>query len=118
MAIWSKNNRACTTTWTTLRVLDQLDEVFKDSEDIMMSELGFWNAVASADRRRQQASTLASQMDNVFRLVRRAKYEGGVGRDEAVSGIIDTLINGDATVSQLAEVIDQMYMFWGEDSNE
>ena len=118
MAIWSKNNRACTTTWTTLRVLDQLDEVFKDSGDLLMSELGFWNDAASADIRKQQASALASQMDNVFRLIRRAKYEWHVGRKRAVSGMVGVLTDSEATVSQLAEVIDRMYMFWGEDSDE
>lgn len=115
---WNRNNRACTTTWTTLRVLDQIDEVFKDSGDVRMSELTFWNQAASADMRKLQATTIANQMDNIFRLIRRATYEEGVTREKAVSDMVNIMANEDKTVSDLSEVIDTDYLFWGEEKDE
>ncbi len=114
MANWTKNNRACTTTWTTLRVLDQNKRVFKDSGPVKMSELTFWNAAASSDLRKLQATTIANQMDNVFRDIRKANFEAGVTKEEAVAAIIDTLTVADKTISDLAAAIDAKYLFWEE----
>lgn len=115
MCTWNKNNRACTTTWTTLRVLDQNMKIFNDSGTVKMSNLTFWNPTASADMRKFQATALANQMDNVFRLIRRAKYENDVTKEKAVTDITNTLINEDKTICNLAEVIDVDYLFWGEE---
>jgi hypothetical protein len=118
MNSWNRNNRACTTTWTTLRVLDQNDRVFKDSGDVRMSELTFWNRAASADMRRLQATTIANQMDNIFRQIRRAAYEKGVTREKAVNDMVALLTDEDKTISHLSEVIDADYLFWGEERDE
>jgi len=118
MGIWNRNNRACSTTWTTLRVLDQNDKVFKDSGTVRMSELTYWNQIADADIRKVQAAALANQMDNVFRQIRRAEYEDGITRAKAVGDMVNTLTNKEKTISDLAEIIDANYLFWGEEKDE
>ncbi len=117
MAIWSRNNRACTTTWITLRVLDQNDRVFKDSGVVKMSELTFWNQAASTEMRKLQASTLANQMDNMFRHIRGAQYEEGVTREKAVADMVNTLTTENRNIADLAAVNDANYLFWGEEQN-
>ena len=114
MAVWTKNNRACTTTWITLRVLDQNNRVFKDSGQVKMSELTFGNAAASPDLRKLQATTIANQMDNIFRMIRKADFEAGVTKEAAIATIVDTLIVADKTISDLAASIDAKYLFWEE----
>jgi len=116
MAIWNPSIRACTTVWSTLRVLDQNDRPFRKSGDVKMAELTYWNPTSSVEMRRLQANSLANQMDNFFREIRGAKYEDGVSRNEALQGILSTLMDEEKTISDLAEVADANYLFWGEES--
>lgn len=116
MANWSANNLACTTTWTTLFVLDQNTEVFADSGDIPMTELTFFNSVASAEMRRQSAESLASMMDNIFRVLRGARYEEGADHDSAIDDMVDVLTDPAKTIADLAERNDDNYRFRGEDA--
>ena len=115
MAEWKKNNRACTTTWTTLRVLGQNDLVFKDSGNVEMNKLTFWNQTTSSDLREIQARALAIQIDNIFRMIRKAEYEDGIDTENAIDSICDALTTEAMTISELAEVNDSLYLFWGED---
>lgn len=119
MANWSSNNRACTTTWTTLRVLAQISESlpFKDAGTVKMKELLYWNQTASSEMRQIQAKTLAIMMDNVFRQIRGAKYEDGVSNETAVNDIVNILVNPDKTIADLAETNDKNYLFWKEKEN-
>jgi hypothetical protein len=118
MANWNKNNRACTTTWTTLRVLDQNRKVFKESGEVTMTGLTFWNPTASAEMRKIQATTLADEMDKTFLRVRKAKYEEGIDREKALKDMVGILISEEKAISDLAEIIDADYQFWGEETDE
>jgi hypothetical protein len=111
---WSRNNLACATTWTTLLVLDQLSEAFADSGDLRMDQLGFWNAAASSDMRALQARSLATMMDNMFRVIRHATYEEGVTGVEAKRQMVAILTDGTSTVRALAAANDGNYRFLGE----
>lgn len=119
MADWNANNRACTTTWTTLRVMGQIpqDMVFNNAGDVKISELTYWGEMTSADMRQTQARTLAIMMDNIFRMIRGAKYEEGKTNQQAVEAIINTLLNGEKIVADLAEINDANYYFWKENEN-
>jgi hypothetical protein len=117
MADWSRNHRACATTWTTLLILHQNRKTFDKSGDVKMAELTFWNQTASAPMRTLQAKTLAAQIDNMFRLTRGAQYEAGVTRTKATTDISDTLVDSDKTIADLAEVNDANYRFWGEEDD-
>ena len=118
MADWNKNNRACTTTWSTLRSLGQHKEVFSKSGSLPMKQLTFWNSTATAQMKDLQAKTLARQIDNVFLKIRKAKYEGGVNTDRAIGDMASVMINGEKTVGELAAVIDDDYTFWEEEVDE
>lgn len=118
MADWNPNNRACTTTWSTLRILAQSQKTFNKSAGLRMDQLTFWNPTASSEMRKVQATTLATQMDNVFTLVRGAKYEKKVTKEKAIATMVDVLVDSGMTVADLAAVCDDQYVFWGENVNE
>lgn len=115
---WSANNRACKTTWTTLRILNQLEQTFDKAGAVKMDGLTFWNQGSSSDSRESVAHSLSIQIDNVFRLIRGARYEGGVTKPEAVQGMLDILLDESKTVTDLALVADALYQFWKEDEDD
>lgn len=115
MANWSKNNRACKTTWSTLRILGQLDAVFKDAGQLKISQLAFWNQTSSDDLRKSVGRMLAIQLDNIFREIRGARYEIGLTTQASIDGMVNVLTNADATVADLAAKNDDNYLFYGED---
>lgn len=118
MADWNPNNRACTTTWSTLRILDQSSKTFNKSGGLRMDQLTFWNPTASSEMRKVQATTLATQMDNVFTIVRGAKYEKNITKAKAVQSMVDILVDSEMTMADLAAVCDDNYLFWGESIND
>jgi len=114
MATWSTNNRACTTTWTTLYSMQQLTTNFADSGSLTMNQLTYYNELSSAEQRSHDIAMLADQLDNVFINGRGAKYESGVDHSSAVSGLISSLSQASQTVADLASTADGLYQFWGE----
>lgn len=118
MAEWSKNNRACKTTWFTLFVLNQSDKSFKESGDIKINELTFWNQSSSAEMRQSQARALCIQLHNNFTLIRRAKLEGGVDKEKAIGDMFNILMDDTKSLKELAAVVDNNYLFLGEKTDE
>jgi hypothetical protein len=116
MADWNANHRACTTTWTTLRVLGQIRKTltFDKAGAKTMEDLAFWQQTASADLRAVQARSLAISMDNIFVMLRGARYEEGADGPKATKDIVNTLLDAERTVADLAEVNDANYRFWKE----
>jgi len=114
MANWSKNNRACTTLWTTLYSMQQLSTNFDDSGNLKMNDLTFFNALVSAELRKQQSTIIADQLDNVFRLGSGATFETGIDRTKAMSNMIDILTEEEKQVKDLASAVDDAYNFWGD----
>ena len=114
MGDWSVNNRACTSVWIALRLLEQNKKVFASSGTITMNRLLFWNAAASGELRKLQARTLAKQMDNIFRSIDGAEFEDGITVSAAVQSMVEILIVKEQTIADLATVCDGNYRFWGE----
>ena len=114
MADWTKNNRACTTLWTTLYTMQQLSTNFDDSGELKMNDLTFFNALGSSDLLKQQAMIIADQLDNVFRNARGAKYEANFDRTKAIGNMAEILTVEDKQVKDLASTVDAAYNFWGE----
>lgn len=112
MPTWSSNHRACKTTWSTLLALTQLQEAFPLAGVIPMPSLLFW--AGSDDARAQRAQTLAQQMDNIFRLLRNARYEDGVSAEAALAGLEAALLKESNTVADLSDAADTLYLFWQE----
>lgn len=116
MADWSPNNRADTSVWMALRILEQVRLPFRLTGDVAIRDLAFWNATASADVRHLLAGTLAQQLDNIFRLIDGAVYEPRVTNADAVGAMLSVLTDGARTVADLAATADAAYHFWGEPS--
>ena len=118
MAEWSPNNRACKTTWFTLFVLNQHQEAFPDAGKLQMKDLTFYSRTADADLRKTMARDLAIAMDNNFRLIRGANFEQSVQPEAALGDMVNTLLDEDKTMADLAGVNDNNYRFLGEKSDE
>lgn len=118
MAEWNKNNRACKTTWSTLYVLNQLQEAFPAAGALKMKQLTFFTQAGDAELRKVAAKNLAISMDNIFRLIRHAKFEKGVKPETALQQMIDTLLDEKKTVADLAAVNDKNYLFLGESHDD
>ena len=111
---WSPNNRACTTTWSTLFALEQSLLPFPSSGDVQMQHMQFWTTAAGDELRRLRARALANRMDLIFRVTRGATYEDGSDVDRAIEAMLEVMDDADATMAQLAEVNDAHYRFWQE----
>ena len=83
-----------------------------------MDQLTYWNPTATPQMRKVQATTLATQMDNFFVMVRGAHYEKNVTKEKAVQSMVDTLIGSGMAIADLATICDDQYKFWGENINE
>ncbi len=114
MSDWSKNNRACKTLWTTLYNLKQISDNFDDSGTLKMKDLLYYNSVVSADLRKQQATILADQLDNIFRNGRGAVYEADTDRTTSMQSMVEILTDESKELSDLASKIDGCYKFVGE----
>ena len=116
MSDWNSNNRACTTTWTTLRVLGQISKrrTFNTTGPLKMTELTFWASTGSGQARTTAAKTLSIQMHNVFTMLRGASLESGITQAKAIETMVGVLKDKDKTVADLAEMNDASYLFWRE----
>lgn len=114
MPNWSKNNRACLTTWSTLRILAQLSKPFDSAGAVTMGKLAMFNKNDDQAMRSSKALMLSIQLDNVFRDVRGARFETGVKQEAAVAEMKAVLEDDTKDVSGLAEVADDNYRFWQE----
>ena len=114
MEDWNKNNRACTTLWITLYNMQQLFTSFDESGGLKMTELTFFNSLGSSELRKQQATIIADQLDNIFRIGRGAKYESNVDRTKAISSMVSILTDESKQIKDLASNVDDSYKFWGE----
>ena len=115
MANWSKNNRACKTTWSTLKILDQLNVVFGEAGELKMKELTYFNQTSSKEQRTSMARMLSIQLDNIFRELRGTRYEENVTGDKAIESMVEVLTTPEATVALLSEKSDISYKFYGEE---
>ncbi len=76
MSDWTGNNVAHRQTWYVLRVMDQNRLGFKESKEVRMDQLTYWAATGSADMRAQRAKAMATEMDNIFRMILNSPSDG------------------------------------------
>jgi hypothetical protein len=114
MAEWNPNNLACQCTWADLFVLKQSRKPFRDSGDIEMQDFLFYNPAAGNGTLENEAKMLADELDIIFRKIDGAKYESGVTKAKAQADMVAILKQATKTMAELAEVIDEDYLFWGE----
>lgn len=113
---WSQNNRACKTVWTTLMVLDQINEqeTFAATGAIKVGDLTFYPKDGTQDVLAARAKALALQIDKVFRKIRGAVYEEGKDQMQAVTAMTEVLKDKDKTVAEFAGIADDLYRFFQE----
>lgn len=114
MIQWSNNNRPCTTLWSTLYTMHELTSDFPDSGSLTMQDLTFYNSLASADLRNQQANEISTHLDSVFITARGAKYQQGVKQSDAVPKMGAVLCDATKTLTDLASIAHDCYVFYGE----
>ena len=108
---WKPKNTAARTTWLILMLLDQFNEAFNKAGAVKMNQLAFWKATQSESARRREAEALFIQMDNMFRDIRKAGFEHGMTRLQALEAMVAMLTSADQTVATLADVVDKHYRF-------
>jgi hypothetical protein len=111
---WSNNNRACSTLWSSLFTMHELNTNFVNSGTLTMQDLTFYNPLSSADLRNQEANDIANHLDTVFITGRGAKYQSGVDQSDAVSKMAAILSDGTKTLTDLASTAHDCYSFFGE----
>ena len=99
------NNRASTTTWTTLYGLKQVGSNFKDSGRILINDLPELTGGNSG------MVALADQIHRVITVGRGARSISG--NNEVLSAINEASKNNE-TVCDLAKRLDEKYNFWNE----
>ncbi len=111
MAIWSTNNLACVNLWSTLFIMKQHQKTFKDAESIKMKDLLFFNPTLTSAELKFEAQGIADFLDNVFNNTYNSTYEVNISKQQAISDMVDMLIQGDKTLPELAAEIDVDYNF-------
>jgi hypothetical protein len=116
MSDWSNNNLAHVHTWLCMIALHELPgtSTFDISGDKTMQALAFWSDLDSNEQRATKANSLASQMDNIFRLFQGANYEPEIDRATAVQSMSDILQKSGKKLRQLAAQADKCYRFKNE----
>ena len=115
-SVWSNNNAACVNTWFCLsaQTLGQIDISFDDAETLQMSELAYWNDLASPDSREIEAATLADMLTKLFTNMLGARYEDGQNYASAVVAMTLVLTDARKTICELSAVIDELHCFTTE----
>jgi hypothetical protein len=111
---WSNNNLAHVHTWLSLKVLKQHNKRFENAGTVKMNQLIFWNPGDSSAMRATKARTIATQMDNMFRLFQGATYESGVTKIAAINAMTTILVDAICTMEDLGDAADAGYRFNGE----
>jgi hypothetical protein len=114
--VWSNNNAACVNTWFCLskQVLGQIDASFDDAAMLRMTDLAYWNELASDDNRKVEAGALADILTKLFTNMVGAKYETGQSYASAIVAMTAVLTDENKTVCELAAVVDELHHFTTE----
>lgn len=78
-----------------------------------MSDLAFYNPLASSDYLRIEATLLADTIDRVLTSW-GARLENNISRNTALFEMIEVLLDEEKTILDLAEVNDRNYFFLNE----
>lgn len=111
MAEWNKNNLAHTNTFLALRILAHTNKKFRAAGAQKIRSLALWVEGDSADMRRGKATSLATQLHNMFEDVFKATFEPGATKVASIKAMAQVLIDGDNTIQILADSADEKYDF-------
>ena len=110
MATWNKNNLACVNVWSTLYIMEQHQETFKNSGGIKMRDLLFFNPLLTQEELKFEAEGIADFLDRAFINTAGAIYDN-CNRKQALKDMVTVLIKPNKTMADLAEQVDIDYEF-------
>ena len=110
MAEWSRNNLACVNVWSTLYIMKQHQEVFRNAGNREMQDLLFYNTAASDEELKFEAEGIADFLDQAFIKTADAKYDN-CDRNRALKDMVSILVDKNKTMAELAEQVDIDYEF-------
>lgn len=113
MANWNSDNPSHVDTWFSLFRLKQIRTHFEEAGALKMSDLLFYNPTSGEDYLRIEATLIANTIDRQFTSW-GANLENNVSRNSAILDMINTLLNKDKSILDLAEVNDKNYFFVNE----
>jgi hypothetical protein len=111
---WTNSTPICAILYSLLTgKLNQIDRsvAFADAGPMTMPQLLFFNATASSDIQKQDATALASLLDNIFMNAYSGAYVSGQTQQLAITGLVNTLANGLNTVEDLSDTANGFYQF-------
>ena len=111
MANWTSNNLACVNTWSTLFIMKQHKKTFKKAGILTMKELLFFNPTLTKEELKFEAEGMADFLDIVFKNTCGAKYEENINKAQAMSDMVDILLDAEKTMAELAQKVDDDYVF-------
>jgi len=111
MPVWNKDNDACLNTWSTLFIMKQSRDAFKNSGDIKMKDFLFYNPTLSPELLKKEAKSIAVDLDQAFINTCFANYKSGMTKTKAINAMTNVLIEADKTMAHLAEQAGESYKF-------
>ncbi len=111
MASWDKDCRACKVLWTTLFSLKQLFTTFDESGELAIGDLSFYNKLGGSELRKQEATALTTQLDKFLTGVRGAQYAEPTNQNQALSEMLQILMQEKSKVKDLAKAVKSNYVF-------
>ena len=114
---WTTNNRACVGTWFALKTLDQTSKSFKTAEKQTIGSFKAWSSLESVTMRSKRARSVAKQLDNIMVDFEWTEYESSSSRPKALEAMKKILEDDGNTIADLADVIDDHYLFPQESEN-
>jgi len=111
MATWESKPTAYLILWITMKDFNQLTTNYVDSGTLKMSDLTFYNSLATPEQRAIAAKMLAVQLDQTFIKTYRSTYENGVNTSQATGDIEAILTSANDTMLDLGVKVDALYKF-------
>lgn len=110
-ASWSNNNMAHVATWGNLKDLKQHSKAFPAAKGLTMSQLAFYNPVASLAQRKVAAKPVVVAFMALTSKGYESEYEQGYTYSRVFDKLVDSMADGKVTMPGLGQVVDSCYRF-------
>lgn len=109
-AEWTNNNMAHVSTWGSLKDLKQHGKRFEQAATLCMKQLDFYNPAESPAQRRVTAKPWVVAFMALTKAW-PAEFEEGCTYGKTLDELLDAFVDGDKTMPQLAQIVDDCYRF-------
>ena len=111
MKPWESGHDQYYLTYIYLDILNEIDNVYKHSAGIKMSEMAFWNKASSTGLRKRQAERVALELDSSIRVGAKVDLQTGQTSKSARQAMVKVLVDGNKTLKDLGHAVGQLYIF-------